>query len=1083
MEKENGNSCVNSNNIKKMIIKRINENIIKNKTKNISPIKKEKYLNKKYNLSLNNNVNLNLKNNELTKLLYYNECDYYNSGNIFLDNNKNLNLKKTRNVIQFNQKKENFPSRLKPFDTFEIIDNNKNYLKTEYKNSKKNKIFYENNSFDDLNNIFNINNQSLKEETSRKLYLNSNINNNNKQIGNIFLNYKQINKVKNSKRNKYIKNYSNKQNTKKNNRNQFSSEQNSVFWNRNRLSENFWNLSTLEFSILDKTNKINNYNNSLTYKNNTNINNTNSSLLNEIKKCKINYKPFLGRIYKKVVSTYTRRQKNLNQIFHEDNKANSMNEIKNTKDLTDNNINSKILENNKINVKNPSFIYIKNKINKKKNNFSSKSQENIHDNKNKYCLLLSKKKLNKYNYYLKNVKYIARIQKWWKDMIFHMYIEKKIIYIQNKYKIHLKKKSNNINLSNYRNKVNKIIFIQKEWKKYKQNKIKKIDYIKGESYKKNFPKLIPFILDNLEINNCAESIKNINSKNNYKRNKLEKEDNINIHKDIHIEKNVKKKNYRIRNNIITSFYSSKYKIFPKKHNSYNNNCKISKDTITFSIKPTNKKIEKEISILKQTYEKELQKRIIEFKYNYLNERKNKYKLKLIKNISIEINKVFHNNIKEILFQLPINIKCFIEKRYKPKIYKKIKNFKSNCYLSKIRINKFYIIKRIIFIQKNIKYYLSRKKKKHIKKPRIKNYYVTKRKKVINLLDNSNLNQRDIFSFNGNNFVEKSNKDKTNEKEIIDLKRGKNCLYNNVNLFSFDCNNNDINQIIINNNYNLNNFNQLKKLFNKYFIFNFLSGIKYIHKYINIISFINKLKRFLIIQWNKYVFNLLKKFVVKEKQNKDENIIDMGNIDNKDNNIKYIQNESSLISLNENKPVEIFQNNKEELSNYIYNYFYNKKKFTNISLKLIKERLLKCPFKYTTQNCIKKYIYNLYMDIINNKICNICFCKIDEKYDDNCLCHQNRGEKKIQNKGGISIYRQKMNRIINGINNKKKINVNRININIIKNNDENENNENIGGNYNFKIINKINNEKDKSNHIIINRYDTDSIQSRSRSASK
>lgn len=149
------------------------------------------------------------------------------------------------------------------------------------------------------------------------------------------------------------------------------------------------------------------------------------------------------------------------------------------------------------------------------------------------------------------------------------------------------------------------------------------------------------------------------------------------------------------------------------------------------------------------------------------------------------------------------------------------------------------------------------------------------------------------------------------------------------------------------------------------------------------------------------------------------------------------------------------------------------------MKLIKERLLKSPFKYTSQNDIKKYMHNLYMDIINNKICNICFCKYGEKYNDNCLCHLSRGDKKIQNKGRISIYRQKMNRIIN---NKKKVNSNKININIIKNNNEIENNENIGDNYNFKIINKINNEKDKSNHLIINRYDTDSIQSRSRSNS-
>ena len=97
--------------------------------------------------------------------------------------------------------------------------------------------------------------------------------------------------------------------------------------------------------------------------------------------------------------------------------------------------------------------------------------------------------------------------------------------------------------------------------------------------------------------------------------------------------------------------------------------------------------------------------------------------------------------------------------------------------------------------------------------------------------------------------------------------------------------------------------------------------------------------------------------------------------NKLNNKKYIKNKSSLISLIENKKSEnnidididinIGINNNEELANYIYNYFYNEKKFTNISKKLIKERLLKCTLIYNTKNDILKYMTQIYNPIISN----------------------------------------------------------------------------------------------------------------------
>ena len=117
-----------------------------------------------------------------------------------------------------------------------------------------------------------------------------------------------------------------------------------------------------------------------------------------------------------------------------------------------------------------------------------------------------------------------------------------------------------------------------------------------------------------------------------------------------------------------------------------------------------------------------------------------------------------------------------------------------------------------------------------------------------------------------------------------------------------------------------------------------------------------------------------------------------------------------------------------------NYFYKEKRFTNININLIKERLSKTPLIYRTQSNIKNYINDLYKDILENKICNNCFCKFEENCDIGCICHKAINLKSNKQKGGISIYRQKINKIIKD---------NKRNIKTIKNNDdENENCNNL-----------------------------------------
>ena len=92
MRTEKGNNIINDNNIKKMIIKRINENINKTKINKLNPIKKGKnYTNKKLNLSLNNNSKFDLKNNESKKVINSNSNSndiHNNFNNILLTSKK-----------------------------------------------------------------------------------------------------------------------------------------------------------------------------------------------------------------------------------------------------------------------------------------------------------------------------------------------------------------------------------------------------------------------------------------------------------------------------------------------------------------------------------------------------------------------------------------------------------------------------------------------------------------------------------------------------------------------------------------------------------------------------------------------------------------------------------------------------------------------------------------------------------------------------------------------------------------------------------------------------------------------------------
>ena len=114
----------------------------------------------------------------------------------------------------------------------------------------------------------------------------------------------------------------------------------------------------------------------------------------------------------------------------------------------------------------------------------------------------------------------------------------------------------------------------------------------------------------------------------------------------------------------------------------------------------------------------------------------------------------------------------------------------------------------------------------------------------------------------------------------------------------------------------------------------------------------------------------------------------------------------------------------------------------LCINLIKERISKSPLIHRTQ------------DNINN---GNCFCKIEENCDIDCSCHNESNSKIKKQKGGISIYRQKINKIIKD---------NKRNIKITKTNYENE-----------KIKNNLENDFLENNNkkTTVNRYGTESLQ--------
>ena len=399
-------------------------------------------------------------------------------------------------------------------------------------------------------------------------------------------------------------------------------------------------------------------------------------------------------------------------------------------------------------------------------------------------------------------------------MLFHMYIERKIFFIQRFYRNYLKSRKDSIKINlEYIYNINKILLIQKMWKKINKKRLNQNLENNNDSILK---KSIPFKLDNFDINDNTDS-------------------NIEI-------KTEENKNENIYNK------KNKFKYISKKLQI--------KQEINFFL--LSKKREELLAI-------ELQRKTNNIKIKYFNEKDENI---FHKNISFEIINHFNDHINNIFYQ-PFKTNMFITKEYKikkPNINKKkiILNYNN---ITKVRLNKNKIINKIILIQKIIKEYINSKNRKYIQKPNTKIYFFEKLRRLKNLWDYSSHNKIESLSFKGNYFIDNSNsnKDKTNENEIsnprsekinsfIDNYKQKSSINYNNNLFSYENSNGKNN----NNNDSFKTLllkDKLKNIFKRYFSFKLKLNINLIIKYAKNIKFTTLIEKYIFNKIHKTVFNI------------------------------------------------------------------------------------------------------------------------------------------------------------------------------------------------------------------------------------
>ena len=273
-------------------------------------------------------------------------------------------------------------------------------------------------------------------------------------------------------------------------------------------------------------------------------------------------------------------------------------------------------------------------------------------------------------------KNIIKIQRWWRNRLYHLYIEKYVIMIQKYIRKYLKKKKYD---NDYKNKSNlkKVIIIQKSWKNYMKNKYLNNYYY--FSFKKYLKPKKETQLSKISKSNLKNNMNIINiivhNKNKFKNNYITK---------IYFKTN----QINDINNKITKLQNIIRKYLSKKSNNNNLLLKLPKIKKCFITKDNknnfilNKKIILKISKIQKNIRK------------YLSFKQDKMSLFTFgHNNKIESNLSFNNNKNTDI----------IKKIFSNYISYKLSNF---FILTLNRINLFYFIK--IFIQrlkKNIKQFI------------------------------------------------------------------------------------------------------------------------------------------------------------------------------------------------------------------------------------------------------------------------------------------------------------------------------------------------------------------------------------------
>ena len=138
-------------------------------------------------------------------------------------------------------------------------------------------------------------------------------------------------------------------------------------------------------------------------------------------------------------------------------------------------------------------------------------------------------------------------------MLFHMYIERKIFFIQRFYRNYLKSRKDSIKINlEYIYNINKILLIQKMWKKINKKRLNQNLENNNESILK---KSIPFKLDNFDINDNTDSNIEIKTEENKNENIYNKKNKFKyISQKLQIKQEInffllskKEKNYQLLN--------------------------------------------------------------------------------------------------------------------------------------------------------------------------------------------------------------------------------------------------------------------------------------------------------------------------------------------------------------------------------------------------------------------------------------------------------------------------------------------------------------------------------------------------------